>query len=697
MLLSIGMMVKNEGKYLDKCLSSLTPIINNLDSELIIVDTGSTDKTVEIAKKYTDKVYFHKWNNNFSEIRNVVLSYCIGDWFFYVDGDEILEECESLINFFKSKEYKNYNSAAIYIKNISDLKDETNYSIFSALRLFKKDNDFKFVNAIHNQPLYKEPIKILSTNCKHYGYISSDKELMERKYKRTATILKDELKKNPENVYYLNQLSVSYGMHKEYNKSVRCIQKAYDCIVKKSGDIKKYMYVYTQLCLSYFSIQDYLSVEKYAKEALNYDDGLIDIYYYLGISSMILKKNKQAIFSLEKYLELYKKYYTSDKDISVIDYTLGRVNEVYYSLYLLNMGLKDYRSAKEYLLSISDDKHSIPQNIVKLCMSAKKYNLMKDYEKELFIEQKNEDIKELYITLEKEKLKMGCEKANKFTEMFSQGNTSYNILNTIRLSYENDKNVDLDLIKEFLEKIDISREPFYFGDLIYYMIYYKDDISTKLGKLSFEKINEFLEFLTKKYDDFSECVYKYISELGYKDDFYSVKINKELCRYLILLNKLGKHDIEHIYNCYIEIGIKYIELVYSNFVIENEYWTETRTEEESFFVYMRKAWQYKSIDDENYIKYLKMALDIYPYMKNLIKYLLNKEKKKVLGINNEFENDKVKVKSTIKSLIVNNKFDEADKIIQEYEGIVKNDMEIVFFKSEITLRKLKNTSTIYKM
>ncbi|AGY77269.1 tetratricopeptide repeat-containing glycosyltransferase [Clostridium autoethanogenum] len=697
MLLSIGMMVKNEEKYLDKCLSAIVPVINNLDSELIIVDTGSTDKTVEIAKKYTDKVYFHKWNNNFSEIRNVVLSYCIGDWFFYVDGDEILEECESLINFFKSQEYKNYDSAAIYIKNISDLNDETNYSIFSALRLFKKDNDFKFVNAVHNQPLYKEPIKILSTKCKHYGYISSDKELMERKYKRTATILKDELKKNPENVYYLNQLSVSYGMHKEYNKAVRCIQKAYDCIVKKNEDIKKYMYVYTQLCLSYFSIQDYLRVEKYAKEALNYDDGLIDMYYCLGISSMILKKNKQAIFSLEKYLELYKKYYTSDKDISVIDYTLGRVNEVYYSLYLLNMRLKDYGSAKEYLLSISDDKHSIPQNIVKLCIIAKKYNLMKDYEKELFIKQKNEDIKELYIALEKEKLKMVFEKTNKFTEMFSQGNTSYNLLNTIRLSYENDKNIDLDLINAFLEKIDISREPFYFGDLIYYMIYGKDDISTKLGKLSFGKINEFLEFLTKKYDDFSECVYKYILEFGYKDDFYSVKINKELCRYLILLDKLEKHNLEYIYNCYIGIGIKYIESVYSNFVIENEYWTETRTEEESFFVYMRKAWQYKSIDDENYIKYLRMALDIYPYMKNLIDYLLNKEKENVLGINNDFEDDKVKVKSTIKALIENNKFDEADKIIQEYEEIVRNDMEIVFLKSEIALKKLKNPSTVYKM
>lgn len=59
------MMVKNEEKYLDKCLNALKSILENLNAELIVVDTGSTDNTVEIAKKYTNKVYFHQWNNNF--------------------------------------------------------------------------------------------------------------------------------------------------------------------------------------------------------------------------------------------------------------------------------------------------------------------------------------------------------------------------------------------------------------------------------------------------------------------------------------------------------------------------------------------------------------------------------------------------------------------------------------------------------
>ncbi|EQB3123896.1 glycosyltransferase, partial [Clostridium botulinum] len=75
MKLSIAMMVKNESKYLDKCLSSLKPVLDAVSSELIIVDTGSTDNTVEIAKKYTDKLYFHNWNNDFSDMRNITIDY----------------------------------------------------------------------------------------------------------------------------------------------------------------------------------------------------------------------------------------------------------------------------------------------------------------------------------------------------------------------------------------------------------------------------------------------------------------------------------------------------------------------------------------------------------------------------------------------------------------------------------------------
>ncbi|AVK48275.1 hypothetical protein AXY43_09655 [Clostridium sp. MF28] len=690
MLLSIGMMVKNEEKYLDKCLASLIPILDNLDSELIIVDTGSTDKTVEIAKKYTDKVYFHEWNNNFSEMRNITLEYCSGEWFFCVDGDEVVENCDEIISFFKQKIYKDYKSASIYVKNLSSLDDEKDFSIFPSLRLFKKDKDFKYVNAIHNQPLYKEPIKVLATILKHYGYISTDEELMERKFKRTATMLKSELEKDPENIYFLYQLSVSYGMHKQYDKAVEYIQKAYDKYIYKKEDINKYIYLYPQLCLCYISINDYLNVKKYANECLKYKE-LIDIYYYLGMATMLLKDNEEADLSFKSYLKLYEDYYVSEKDVSIIDYTIGKVDEVYYCLYKLSREAGEYERAGNYLLKIEDvHQYDICGNIVDLYIETNEYHYLKEYEQRLLAEDDNNTvIKKFYSELEIKKLKLKNEEVGMLTELFVDGNTTYNYLNKIRLDYMKEKYIDIDLIHALLKKIDLQNQPFYFADLIYYLMINGFDISNEIIEFNFMKINEYFEYLKTKYNDFDEIIYKYILKFKENDEFIHVRINKELCRYIILLDKLEESKLIEIYKIYINIGVEYINYVYSKFMLENERWQEVRTEEEMFFVYMNKAKFYKNIDKKIYIKYLRKALSVYPYMNDLIRYLLDEEKRTIQKNDIELSEYKSKIKDEIKMFISNKAFENAELLIKEYEKIINNDLEILLFKSQVTSGKLK--------
>lgn len=82
MKLSIGMIVRNEEKWLEKCLVSLEPLRKAIASELIVVDTGSEDRTIEIARQFTKRVYSHKWNNDFAAMRNIVLGCARGEWFF---------------------------------------------------------------------------------------------------------------------------------------------------------------------------------------------------------------------------------------------------------------------------------------------------------------------------------------------------------------------------------------------------------------------------------------------------------------------------------------------------------------------------------------------------------------------------------------------------------------------------------------
>ena len=84
-MISVSMIVKNEESCLEKCLES----VKDFD-EIIIVDTGSTDRTVEIAKKYTDKIYYFEWCDDFSKARNFANSKCSGDWILSNDADQIL-------------------------------------------------------------------------------------------------------------------------------------------------------------------------------------------------------------------------------------------------------------------------------------------------------------------------------------------------------------------------------------------------------------------------------------------------------------------------------------------------------------------------------------------------------------------------------------------------------------------------------
>lgn len=86
MSLSLCMIVKNEENTLSRCLESVKDIVD----EIILVDTGSTDSTVEIAESYGAKIFFYKWDNSFANARNYSLSKASKDWILIMDADDEL-------------------------------------------------------------------------------------------------------------------------------------------------------------------------------------------------------------------------------------------------------------------------------------------------------------------------------------------------------------------------------------------------------------------------------------------------------------------------------------------------------------------------------------------------------------------------------------------------------------------------------
>ncbi len=89
-LLSAAMIVGNEEVFLSNCLQS----IRNIVDEIVVVDTGSTDQTVSIAKQFDANVSVFPWKGDFAAARNEALQRCRNRWILYIDADEQLENTD---------------------------------------------------------------------------------------------------------------------------------------------------------------------------------------------------------------------------------------------------------------------------------------------------------------------------------------------------------------------------------------------------------------------------------------------------------------------------------------------------------------------------------------------------------------------------------------------------------------------------
>ena len=97
--LSVCLIVKNEERVLRRCLKCVVRFAD----ELVVVDTGSTDRSVEIAREFTDRVFIHPWQYSFAEARNFAYSKATGEWMMWLDADDVIDD-ENIRRFQKLKD-----------------------------------------------------------------------------------------------------------------------------------------------------------------------------------------------------------------------------------------------------------------------------------------------------------------------------------------------------------------------------------------------------------------------------------------------------------------------------------------------------------------------------------------------------------------------------------------------------------------
>ena len=270
--ISISMIVKNESKTLQSTLES----IKNIADEIIIVDTGSTDNTIEIAKNYTDKIYHLDWANDFSFARNYSLDKCVGNWVMYIDADEVLTE-QSAKQFRNTIKLAGDNDGLLITKIINYGLDDNGKKIEyigQYPRIFRNIGFplVHFFGRIHEQigpSLINFDYEMKNTNLEliHSGYFRS-KEEMNTKVKRNLQTLSDHIQEDSSNGYTWYQLGNTLYQMQEYAKSIDILENALKC-----NNMSDFLNSNTCLALSnaYYKIKNNNKAIEKAKESLKYN------------------------------------------------------------------------------------------------------------------------------------------------------------------------------------------------------------------------------------------------------------------------------------------------------------------------------------------------------------------------------------------------------------------------------------------
>ena len=188
--ISVCMIVKNEEDVLARCLDSLRGIWD----ELIIVDTGSTDRTKEIAKKYTDRIFDFKWTGSFADARNFAFSKAAMEYIYSADADEVLDQ-PNYEKFMTLKKALLPEVEIVQMKYGNQLAFGTVYNFDEEYRpkLFKRLRTFQWTEAIH-ETVNLEPViydsDVVITHMPRESHTARDLEAFERLIRRGERLSK---------------------------------------------------------------------------------------------------------------------------------------------------------------------------------------------------------------------------------------------------------------------------------------------------------------------------------------------------------------------------------------------------------------------------------------------------------------------------------------------------------------------------
>lgn len=223
--LSVSMIVKNEEAFLDDCLQSVQPVAD----EIVIVDTGSTDRTKEIARGWGTKVFDFAWQGDFAAARNFSLQQCTGDWVLYIDADERLtaKSAQALPRLLSRNEADAYT---VIIDSPQTMRQGRFKQQNAYPRLFRRFEGIAFEGRVHEQvlpSLQRQRLKVLpsSVTILHLGY-DRGYDVVKKKAERNLELLQRQLAVNPGDAYTQFQVGNTLVVLQRYDEAESILDRA---------------------------------------------------------------------------------------------------------------------------------------------------------------------------------------------------------------------------------------------------------------------------------------------------------------------------------------------------------------------------------------------------------------------------------------------------------------------------------------
>lgn len=287
--LSLCMIVKDEERRLASCLSSVCSLVR----EIVVVDTGSADRTKEVAAAFGARVYDFCWIEDFAAARNYALDLATQEWILVMDADEILEplEPEDMARLLVA------DGVEGYFVRIRNYLDAAGYVDDAAVRLFRNKPFYRFEGAIHEQiagaiKRHNRGSGLARSNLliHHMGYLS--REIAQKnKRKRNVAVITKALLSHPSDPFLHYSLGLEYLLSERTAEGIACLEKALSLM---RGD------------------------EGYCR----------DLFVALGLA--LLKTGRRD--ELEKLLEAAFSFYPGDPELvlleGILDFSEGRYERV---------------------------------------------------------------------------------------------------------------------------------------------------------------------------------------------------------------------------------------------------------------------------------------------------------------------------------------------------------------------------------